>query len=53
MEVLLEKFSEDDIVEKFCDESIERDGFIEGWIGYQFDLIVVLYDIFIEEVIGF
>ena len=52
MEALLEKFSEDDIAEKLCDESTERDGFIEGWIGHQLDPIVVLYDTLIEEAIG-
>lgn len=52
MEALLEKFSEDDIAEKLCNESTERDGFIEGWIGHQLDPIVVLYDTLIEEAIG-
>ena len=52
MEALLEKFAEEDIAEKLCDESTERDEFIEGWIGHQLDPIVVLYDTLVEEAIG-
>lgn len=52
MEALLEKFTEDDIAEKLCEESTEKDGFIEGWIGHQLDPIVVLYDTLTEEAIG-
>lgn len=52
MEALLEKFTEEDIAEKLCDESTERDEFIEGWIGHQLDPIVVLYDTLVEEAIG-
>lgn len=52
MEALLEKFTEEDIAKKLCDESTEKDEFIEGWIGHQLDPIVVLYDTLIEEAIG-
>lgn len=52
MEALLEKFTEDDIAEKLCEESTEKDGFIEGWIGHQLDPIVVLYDTLTEEAMG-
>lgn len=52
MEELLEKFAEEDIDEKLCEESSEKDEFIEGWIGHQLDPIVVLYDTLIEETIS-
>lgn len=52
MEELLEKFAEEDIAEKLCEESTDKDEFIEGWIGHQLDPIVVLYDALIEEAIG-
>jgi len=52
MKSLLENFDEEDMDDKLCDESSEKDEFIEGWIGHQLDPIVVLYDTLIEEAIG-